>query len=59
MRLSMRVAKALLYLACGLGYSTLRRKMPPVHLVPLNVGCQVALVEIERRLHELHTLADQ
>ena len=25
-------------LACGLGYSTLRRKMPHVHLVPLNVG---------------------
>jgi hypothetical protein len=24
--------------ACGLGYSTLCRKMPHVHLVPLNVG---------------------
>jgi hypothetical protein len=27
-------------LACGLGYSTRRRKMPHVHLVPLNVGCE-------------------
>jgi|RhiMetdeSRZDD1v2_1073273.scaffolds.fasta_scaffold89259_2 hypothetical protein len=26
------------FLACGLGYSTLRRKLPHVHLVPLNVG---------------------
>jgi hypothetical protein len=25
-------------LTCGLGYSTLRRKIPHVHLVPLNVG---------------------
>ena len=25
-------------LACGLGYSTLHRKIPHVHLVPLNVG---------------------
>jgi hypothetical protein len=25
-------------LACGLGYSTLRKKIPRVHLVPLNVG---------------------
>src|SRR4029453_18272551 len=25
-------------LACGLGDSTLRRKIPHVHLVPLNVG---------------------
>src|SRR5215211_5068654 len=25
-------------LACGLGYSTLRRKIPHVRLVPLNVG---------------------
>src|SRR5262249_19525280 len=24
--------------ACGLGYSTFRRKIPRVHLVPLNVG---------------------
>ena len=26
-------------LACGLGYSAFRRKIPHVHLGPLNVGC--------------------
>ena len=33
----------ILTLACGLEYSALRRKMPRVHLVPLNVGSRILL----------------